>query len=498
MKKWLLVLFASSFTLIVTAQTTYPNVAPIFYSRCTSCHNQYGHVNLTKYGLVVSEALSIQTYLNQGLMPPWPPDTLYTRFMHERFITASEKSKILAWIAKGTPGGDTDLAPTPPNYSRFKLGGTPDLVLKIPTFTSNARTHDAFDCFSLPTGLTQDRYIYAYEIIAGTPSIVHHIVAHIDTTGTFASDLSGNCYSVYSEPPMGGYAPGTEPCIFPTSAPLKMGIRVKAGSNIVLQIHYPAGTAGQVDSSEIRLYFYPIGTTGIREVHTAGLLKNGAMTIPADSVKSYTVRYVVNKPMSVFAVFPHSHKVDTSIQIWAQGAKDTIPIIRINNWDFNWQVFYTYHHLVKITPGHILYAKHVFNNTTRNPNNPFSPPQTIINGSTTTDEMIFDSFQWLDYQPGDESINLDSLLGNEFIQSVIPVVDNNEKHISVYPNPSNAVFTVKSESGPLGLITVYNLLGQQVFQEKTSTSTREINLSTIPSGIYFINAKNEALRIIKQ
>jgi hypothetical protein len=378
------------------------------------------------------------------------------------------------------------------------LTGTPDLVLKIPRFTSNAVTQDAFDCFSLPTGLTQDRYIMAYEIVAGNPAIVHHVTIHVDSTGTFASDLSGNCSYTSGYPILGAYAPGTEPSVFPSSPPLKLGIRIKAGSNIILQIHYPLGSGGQVDSTEIRLFFYPAGTTGIRPIHLTAPLRNGTMTIPADSVKSYTVTSFVHNSMSVFAVFPHSHKIDTSIKVWAVSSYDTIPLIRINNWNFNWQGFYVYHHLVKITAGHMLVAKHVFNNTTRNPANPYSPPKTITNGPATTDEMIVDAFQWIDYQPGDEKINIDSMLNAENIVSGFSETTNVESHISVYPNPSNGIYTLTSDSGPLGLITVYNLFGQLVCSEKSVAASKEMNLTNVPPGIYIIQVKDMHLRVIKQ
>ena len=54
-------------------------------------------------------------------MPPWTPDTTYTRFLHENKITPVEKASILSWIAGGTLKGDTSLAPPPPYYSPYKF-----------------------------------------------------------------------------------------------------------------------------------------------------------------------------------------------------------------------------------------------------------------------------------------------------------------------------------------------------------------------------------------
>ena len=77
-------------------------------------------------------------------MPPWPPDTTYSRFLHERIITQTEKADILSWIATGAVKGDTTLAPQAPTYTKHKLKGTPDLILKVPAFASNATASPPF------------------------------------------------------------------------------------------------------------------------------------------------------------------------------------------------------------------------------------------------------------------------------------------------------------------------------------------------------------------
>src|ERR1051326_4260002 len=213
----------------------------------------------------------IQADLNSGKMPPWPPDTTYTRLLHERIITTSEKAAILSWISNGASMGDTTIAngcPAAPVYTQYHLIGTPDLILKVAAFASNASASDAYNCFALPTGLTQDRILRAFEIVPSNPAIVHHVVVNVDTTGNINSDVSGGCFSEPGQFGVGGYAPGSPPSVYPSSPQLKLGMRIKAGSKFILQMHYPAGTAGQIDSTQIRLYFYPVNTTGIRPVYS--------------------------------------------------------------------------------------------------------------------------------------------------------------------------------------------------------------------------------------
>jgi hypothetical protein len=454
MKKHLLLLLlvAASFS-PASAQTTYSNVAPIFFSRCTSCHHDNAHApSFLTYSGILPHIAAMDTYLNSGYMPPWSPDTTYSRFSHERTIAPAEKAAILNWIANGAPAGDTTLAPPAPVYSQYQLNGTPDMVLTIPTFTSNATTDDSYVCFSLPTGLTQNRVIKAYEIIAGNPEIVHHVVVNIDTMGTTTSDLSGGCYSITGDFSIGGYAPGAPPTVFPSTGPLKMGITMKTGSKIVLQIHYPLGTSGLQDSTQIRLFFYPVGTTGVRPVYVTTPLQNWSLNIPAGTVKTFSAVYPTSGgltyPISMFAAFPHSHKLATTMVNYAYLSTDTVPLIRINNWNFDWQGYYTFRQLTKVPTGYKLKSTHVFDNTSSNPNNPSSPPVNVYAGTSTTDEMLFDSFQWLVYQAGDELINMDSLLsldpllqpGSVGIEAhTLPV---SELNTYAFPNPFDNKITI--------------------------------------------------------
>lgn len=436
------------------AQTYYKDVAGIFYNRCTTCHNQYSHgASLLTYSDAFSSKITIQSYLTSGEMPVWSPDTTFSRFMHEHIISPTEKTAILNWIAGGALPGDTTQAPTPPAYTRYQLNGTPDLELQIPTFSVNAYTSDSHDCFALPTGLLQDRIIRAFEIVPGNSSAVHHVIVGIDSTGTLTSDTSGNCYFTPSSYPIGGATPGSAPLVFPSQGPLKAGILLKAGSNIMLNIHYATGTAGQLDSTKVRIFFYPPGTTaGVRPVKML-MIKNSGFSLPADTISSITAIYptmgALMSPISLMATYPHSHKLCTRLVNYAISQTDTIPLVKITNWNPNWQGWYTFRRLVKISAGHTLVSRHVFDNTSNNINNPFNPPQVINSGPTIQDEMLVDSYQYLDYQNGDENVNLDSLLSTDSLFSGPTFVQKaytaDKVSAYAYPNPFTQSTTLHYE-----------------------------------------------------
>jgi hypothetical protein len=482
---------------------TYKDVASAFYKSCTSCHHQgANHYSFINYTQTNQHKNLIYSALNSNRMPPWKADTNYTRFRHERLISASDKAKILNWIATGATKGDTTQAPPQPVYPpKYKLVGNADLTVSIPTFTSFATVNDIYVCFSIPTGLTQDRIIRAYEIVPGNAPLVHHAVITADTTGTYQSDLSGFCINIPGNMELGSYAPGAQPQIFPSMAPLKTGIRLKAGSNVILQMHYPKGTQGQIDSTKIRFYFYPPGETGVRLITVATPLQNWNMSIPANTTPTHVANFpttgTLPAPMSLFGVFPHSHKLGKSMLLYAVNPNvDTIPMVHIPDWDFAWQDYYMYKKLVKIPAGYRLHARHVFNNTTSNLNNPNNPPINVTAGFGTNDEMLFDGIMYLPYQMGDELIdieaivNADTLLATNIKNNVI--VKEEKIRAMAYPNPFKNEVTVKYIMNTAGQVnvTVKDLLGKEVLslnEGKKDAGLHEFKLNDkqLSSGVYF-------------
>lgn len=73
-----------------------------------------------------------------------------------------------------------------------------------------------------------------------------------------------------------------------------------------------------------------------------------------------------------------------------------------------------------------------------------------------------------------------------------------EAQISVFPNPTSGIITLRGAEGN-GSISVYNLLGELVHTElPTATASFTLDLSGQPNGIYFIKIGNSNTKIIKQ
>ncbi len=66
--------------------------------------------------------------------------------------------------------------------------------------------------------------------------------------------------------------------------------------------------------------------------------------------------------------------------------------------------------------------------------------------------------------------------------------------INIFPNPSNGKFTVEFNKEKTGDIIIYNLSGKKVYHEQLSEKSQEIDLSSLPKGVYILRLnidKNE-------
>lgn len=487
-------------------------VAPILYNHCTSCHHDGGIApfSLITYSDASLHAGTIKTAVTSKQMPPWPPDPTYNHLAHERLLSAADIATISDWVDGGTPGGTLSLAPPVPVYANTgMIPGTPDLKVKIPVFTSTAGTDDVYQCFVIPSGLLTDKFIRSFEAIPGNPACVHHVLVFADTSGACAGfdaaspgpgypNFGGVGVGVDNVTMLGVWVPGSDPMSYPRG----FGLRLPKNADIVVQVHYPAGTVGLQDSTEVRFFFEP--PAGIREVymqpilyHDNFTLQGGPLFIPANTVKTFTEELPgsitsILGDISLLGAFPHMHLIGTSIKSYGiLPTGDTDKYINIPKWDFHWQGFYMFRKLKKVPGGTVVRAEATYDNTTANPENPHNPPLDVSAGEATSDEMMIVFFVYTYYRPGDENIIADSGL-----LATPNVAYNNYYHgqqlLDVCPNPAVEQFVVKCflEEPDKASVTLVDMQGRTVRQfmdnaaVNSGYSTFEYSVSGLPAGNY--------------
>src|SRR5262249_32097791 len=140
-------------------------------------------------------------------------------------------------------GAASDL-PEPLQFPKEWTYNEPDVVVQPDEpYILNPLAGEVYRCFTMPVNSTTDLNVRGYEVLPGNREIVHHVLIFVDRSGVSANlDAadSGPGYTCFGDPgflpdgAIGGWAPGVSPEIFP----LGTGVKVPAGSRIVIQVHY--------------------------------------------------------------------------------------------------------------------------------------------------------------------------------------------------------------------------------------------------------------------
>lgn len=418
------------------------HVAPILYNNCTICHRPGGsaHFALVNYTDAKANGPSISYVVKERIMPPWPADPHYTRFIGERLLSQTDIDILVKWVSDGMPEGPKDKMPTLPNYPYGSAIGVPDMRIAVQPYYLKAYSSDRFLLVKVPFELPQDTFASVIEFVPGNKNVVHHVNGDMVKyefekkkdvfEGLRVSDMieDSNIVKAYQKlglPNDDGSYPVLKksvvnylPGVFAQKYPEGIGgyKLSRKGAFLLNDLHYGFTSKADIwDSSYINIFFtktppnrpveeFQLGTLGVAPVEPD-------LIIQPNTVKHVSSRITIPADISILTVNPHMHLLGKSFKAYAlKPDGDTIRLISIPRWDFNWQYFYTFKKMVKIPKGSTIVAEGVYDNTTANPNNPFNPPQLVKdnNGSMkATDEMFQFIITYLPYQPNDENISLD-------------------------------------------------------------------------------------------
>ncbi|MFM8455935.1 MAG: hypothetical protein ACKOAK_04140, partial [Ignavibacteria bacterium] len=261
----LLIGMALSFIPILGNTPTWSsNIAKTIYTHCTSCHRDGGIApfSLMKYEEVASKKNSVLQAITSRSMPPYPADTKFRSYSHQRTLSDTEISDMIAWVNSDAPSGDLSLAPNPPTYANGPIIKNPSFTSQMPSYATQAKAGgtDEYRCFVLDGSPEKDEFVSAIEVVPGNPEIVHHVLVFQDTSSIplqLDAASPGPGYPGFggvgssTADLIGVYVPGIEPYFFPKG----FGVRFQKGARIIVQVHYPAGTEGQIDATSVRLVY---------------------------------------------------------------------------------------------------------------------------------------------------------------------------------------------------------------------------------------------------
>ena len=369
------------------------DIASILQKNCLQCHRagQVGPFPLVTYEQARKRARDLSNVVVDRRMPPWKPDPkVGPAFKHSKALSDEDIATVAAWAEAGAPEGDPADLPAPPAYRDGWALGDPDLVLEpAEDFVIPAEGSDIYRCFVIPTNLPDDKSIAAIEYRPGNRKAVHHILAYVDTSGQARKRDEadpGPGYSCFSGPgieihgDLGGWAPGNEPAFLPEG----VGRSLPSKADVVVQLHYHPSGKPETDRTRIGLYF---AKKPVKQVLHWNLAANFGLDIPPQSSnfevdagwKVPEFGWKVPLDVTALAVTPHMHLLGRDMTMTAtypDGRSEDL--IRIGDWDFNWQNSYFFEKPIDLPKGTVVKVRAHYDNPSKAP---------VKWGEATTDEM---------------------------------------------------------------------------------------------------------------
>jgi hypothetical protein len=371
------------------------DIAPLVFANCITCHRdgEAAPFELLTYKDVRKRAKQIVDVTATRYMPPWK--AVGGDFVGQRHLTDEQIALFQRWADAGAPEGDGPLPKLPVFPTGWSLG-TPDLIVKMPeAYDIPADGRDIYRAFVIPVQVPAGKYVRALEYRPGNRRIVHHAVittlnkaetakrlkADGDATGPgFKTGLAAPGEKLPG--PLGLWVPGLDTWPMPEGYAYAWPKDVE----LLVQLHlHPVGKR-ESEQSTIGLFFTDQPPRGkVRPL----LLFNKKVDI-APGEKQYTLdsSQTLKEPADVIGLFPHMHLLGRTVDATATLPDGTTrPILKIADWDFNWQGYYQYAKPLRLPAGTKLRARFTFDNSAENPRNPSTPPQRVRFGEQTLDEM---------------------------------------------------------------------------------------------------------------
>ena len=368
------------------------DVAPILYNRCVECHRpgEIAPMSFLTYQEVRPWAKSIRDKVVDRTMPPWLADPQYGHFANDRRLSKKEIDTIVAWVNADAPKGDDKDMPRAPKFVEGWTLGQPDVVLTMKEeFSVPADGVVPYKYFTVPTDFTEDKWIQAVELRPGNRRVVHHIIAFVQEPGQKTSGSGG------TNNMLGGTAPGDPPNKFPAGT----GKLVKAGSNLILQLHYTPNGEAAKDRSSVGLFF---AKEPVQKTSMTGMALNAQFVIPpGDPNFEVKSSWVAREDVRLVSLMPHMHvrgKDFVYTLVYPDGRSEVI--LRVPKYDFNWQLSYKFTTPIPLPKGTRVECVAHFDNSTNNKFNP-DPAKEVRWGDQTWEEMMIG---WFGYTRDSEQI----------------------------------------------------------------------------------------------
>jgi hypothetical protein len=379
------------------------DVAPILQKNCQGCHRpgEAAPFPLMTYQQARPWAKAMKEAVLLRKMPPWFADRHYGKFSNDRSLGQKDIETLAAWADAGAPLGDPKELPPPQDFIEGWSIPKPDVVFELPrAFQIPASGTLEYQKVIVPTGFTEDKWVQFAEARPDDRARVHHMIAYVREPGSpwlrnappgvfivedKKKDESADTSALPSDF-LVGYAPGQPPeMLEPGQAKL-----IKAGSDLVLEVHYTTNGTPSQDRSRFGLVF---AKQPPKERVLTLSATNGTFRIPPGAPNHRVdAVFEVGTPVRLAGLHPHMHGRGKDFEyrvVYPTGETETL--LRVPRYDWHWQLWYTLAQPLVLPKGTRIECTAHFDNSPNNPDNA-DPTKEVTWGDQSWDEMMVGFF----------------------------------------------------------------------------------------------------------
>lgn len=376
----------------------------ILQARCQECHRpgDIAPMPFLSYRQTRPWAQAIREAVLSRKMPPWFADPDYGHFANDRSLSKQQVETLAAWVNSGAIEGDPKDAPPQPAWAEGWRIGRPDAVFEMPeAFRLPASGAIEYQYIILPTGFTSDKWVEKVEVRPGVRAVVHHAVLYIREPGSdwlkgkapgvpfslaSTSDHRPNPASLTKSDILMVYTPGNG---FDGWTP-GMAKKIRAGSDLVLQIHYTANGKPATDRTRAAIAFAKAPPA--KAVLTLQMSNDEFVIPPGDPDYKVQVSGTLPNEALLISMFPHMHLRGKGFEYLLPGSNGKYEtLLKVNHFDFHWQLNYRLAQPRILPAGTRLQCLGYFDNSANNPNNP-DPSAEVRFGEQSWEEMMIGFF----------------------------------------------------------------------------------------------------------
>jgi len=372
------------------------DVAPILQQRCQTCHRpgEAAPFSMLTYQSTRPWAASIKEAVKSRRMPPWFADPHFGNFANDRTMPQSDIDTLVAWADGGAPEGNPKDLPKPIAFVNGWNIGTPDLTVTMPAkYDVPATGTIDYQYILIPLNLTEDKWVQAAEVRPGNRELLHHVIAYVRPPGS--TWMKGAQPGVPYRPQKGdggpsefliGYAPGSSAKPMPEGR----GKLLRAGSDIILQMHYTANGKPGTDQSSVGLVWSKAPVT--ERVYTISASNNRFVIPPGDPNYEVKSTFEFGADTKVTLLIPHMHlrgKDFLFTAVYPTGERQVL--LSVPKYSFAWQLSYQPRQDIVMPKGSKIECVAHFDNSPNNPNNPDATKE-VRYGDQSWEEMMFGFF----------------------------------------------------------------------------------------------------------